>query len=439
MKMKTLIASLLMVVGFSMSLSAQNEDCLKNSSISHNFVKVKNYADAYDSWQKVLAECPTLRYYTFTDGKKILKDFLKKEKKGSPEYQKHFDELMSMYDKLIEVTPDFATRMKVPNANRVLGDKAIDFLTLSPKPDLFQAYKWLGEVIEKEGFKAGATNIYYYLQVSQYIVKAKADHKETFVQDYLATTELCDKAVEALPTEKSKKAYESTKEALNGIFINSGVADCATLESIYAPRVEENKENLEYLTKVLGILDWMKCNESDTYAKASYYSYKIQPTTAGAYGVAVQAYKKGNIDEAITLFQESIDLEEDMTKKAEKAYKTAYVLYGKSRYSQARKLALQAAKYNENYGAPYILIAKMYAASHNWNKEPVLNQCAYYAAVDKLYRAKKVDPSVAEEANKLISSYSSYFPAKDKLFFLGLKKGDTVKIGSWIGETVTIR
>ncbi len=438
MKMKTLIASLLMVVGFSLSLSAQNEECLKNSSISHNFCKVKNYKGAYESWQKVLAECPTLRYYTFTDGEKILKSFLKTEKKGSPEYQAHFNELMALYDKLMEVTPEFATRMKVPNANRVLGDKAVDFLILSPKPELATAYKWLGEVIEKEGSKAGTTVMFYYLQVSQYIVKTNPDHKEKFIQDYFTTTDLCDKAIAAVP-ENSKKNYERAKEALNALFINSGVADCETLQTLYGPRVEENKTNLEYLDKVLKILSWMKCTESDVYLKASLYSYQIKPTSSGAYGVAVQAYKQGDIDGAVKLFQESIDLEQDPVKKAETAYKTAYVLYGKSRYSQARAMALQATKYNNNYGAPYILIAKMYAASHNWNKEPVLNQCAYYAAVDKLYRAKQVDPSVAEEANKLISSYSSYFPAKDKLFFLGLKKGDTVKIGSWIGETVTIR
>ena len=71
--------------------------------------------------------------------------------------------------------------------------------------------------------------------------------------------------------------------------------------------------------------------------------------------------------------------------------------------------------------------------------EPALNKCTFFAAIDKLQRAKAVDPSVAEEANKLISSYSAYTPEAKDLFMLGYKAGDRITIGGWIGETTTIR
>lgn len=84
--------------------------------------------------------------------------------------------------------------------------------------------------------------------------------------------------------------------------------------------------------------------------------------------------------------------------------------------SQARSYAQKAISFNENFGAPYILIAQLYAGNYKWNDEPALNKCTFFAAIDKLQRAKAVDPSVAEEANKLISSYSAYTPeAKDLL------------------------
>jgi hypothetical protein len=50
-----------------------------------------------------------------------------------------------------------------------------------------------------------------------------------------------------------------------------------------------------------------------------------------------------------------------------------------------------------------------------------------------------VDPSCADEANKLIGSYAGHTPKDADLFFIGLKKGDSVTIGGWIGETTTIR
>ena len=85
------------------------------------------------------------------------------------------------------------------------------------------------------------------------------------------------------------------------------------------------------------------------------------------------------------------------------------------------------------------MIANLYAMSPNWSDESALNKCTYFAVIDKLQRAKAVDPSVAEEANKLIGTYSRYTPKDEDLFFLGLKKGDSVTIGGWIGETTTIR
>ena len=38
------------------------------------------------------------------------------------------------------------------------------------------------------------------------------------------------------------------------------------------------------------------------------------------------------------------------------------------------------------------LIAQMYASSPNWSDEAALNKCTYFAAIDKLQRAKSVNP-----------------------------------------------
>ncbi len=89
--------------------------------------------------------------------------------------------------------------------------------------------------------------------------------------------------------------------------------------------------------------------------------------------------------------------------------------------SQARAYAQKAISFNENYGAPYILIAQLYAMSPNWSDESALNKCTYFAVIDKLQRAKAVDPSVAEEANKLIGTYSGHTPQAKDLFMLGYK------------------
>ena len=64
MKIKTLVAVLLLSGGVT-SVLAQ-EDCNKNSSISHEAVRASNFKDAYLPWKEVLKDCPTLRYLNFS-------------------------------------------------------------------------------------------------------------------------------------------------------------------------------------------------------------------------------------------------------------------------------------------------------------------------------------------------------------------------------------
>ena len=183
----------------------------------------------------------------------------------------------------------------------------------------------------------------------------------------------------------------------------------------------------------------MRCTDSEAYQQASFYVYKIEPSAEAATGCAYQAYKKGDIDGAVKFFDEAIKLETDNAKKAEKAYAAATVLASAKKLSQARSYAQRAISFNENYGAPYILIANLYAMSPNWSDESALNKCTYFAVIDKLQRAKSVDPSVAEEANKMIGRFAGHTPQAKDLFMLGYKAGDRITIGGWIGETVTIR
>lgn len=173
--------------------------------------------------------------------------------------------------------------------------------------------------------------------------------------------------------------------------------------------------------------------------QASFYAYKMEPTAEAATGCAYQAFKKGDIDSAVKFFDEAINLETDNIKKAEKAYAAAAVLASAKKLSQARTYCQKAIGLNENYGAPYILIANLYAMSPNWSDESALNKCTYFVIIDKLQRAKQVDPSVAEEANKLIGRYSAHTPQAKDLFMLGYKAGDRITIGGWIGESTTIR
>ncbi len=441
MKIKTLVTVLFLSVGAT-SVVAQNDSiCIASSSVSHEAVKAGNFKEAYTPWKTVLDNCPTLRFYTFTDGFKLLKGILGQiQDRNSADYKKYFDELMAAHDLRIKYTPEFLAKgVKVSSADEALGIKAVDYIAFAPSIDVNQAYQWFSQSVNAVKGESPAAVLHYFLEMSLNKLKADDSHKEQFIQDYLSATQYADDAVAATQKENIKQSYQTVKENLVALFIKSGAADCESLQSIYGPKVETNKTDLEYLKKVIDIMKMMKCTESDTYLQASLYVYQMEPTADAAVGCAYMAYKKGDIEGAVKFFDESINLEPDNAKKAEKAYAAAAILASAKKLSQARTYCQKAIGYNENYGAPYILIANLYASSPNWSDEPALNKCTYFAVIDKLQRAKAVDPSVAEEANKLISTYARHTPQTKDLFMLGYKSGDRITIGGWIGETTTIR
>lgn len=440
MKIKTLVAILFFSAGAT-TVMAQDDNCNSNSSISHEAVRAGNFKDAYLPWKAVLEKCPTLRFYTFTDGYKILKGLMGQVKdKNSADYKKYFDELMNTHDLRMKYTEEFISNgIKVSSADEALGVKAVDYIAYAPKIDVNLVYGWLSQSVNAVKGESAAATLFYFLQTSLDKLKIDPSHKEQFIQDYLSASEYTDAAIAAEEKESKKKTLQSIKDNLVALFINSGTADCESLQGIYAPKIEANKKDLAYLKKVIDIMRMMRCTDSDAYLQAAYYAYKIEPTAEAAAGCAYMAYKKGDIDGAVRFFDEGIGMETDNVKKAEKAYGAAVILYNAKRLSQSRSYCQKAINYNGNYGAPYILIANLYATSPNWSDEPALNKCTYFAVIDKLQRAKAVDPNVAEEANKMISRYAAHTPEAKDLFMLGYKAGDRITIGGWIGETTTIR
>ena len=439
MKIKTLVAVLLLSGGVT-SAFAQTEDCNKNSSISHEAVRAGNFKDAYLPWKEVLKACPTLKFYTFNDGIKILTAFLNEIKdRNSADYKKYFDELMEVYDLRMQYTPNFQHLKGTPTVGDTKGSKAISYIAYAPNVDVNQAYAWLKESIEAEKEGSKSPILHYFLDMSLNKLKADPNHKEQFIQDYLTDSEYVDAAIAAENDPAKKQALQQVKDNLVAMFINSGTADCESLQSIYGPKVEANQTDSAYLKKAIAVMKMMKCTESEAYFQASYYMYKINPTADAATGCGYMAYKKGDFDTAIKYFDEALSLESDSEKKAQLCYIVAASLFNSKKLSQARSYLQKAIGFKENFGDAYILLAQLYASSPNWNDESALNKCTYFVVIDKLQRAKAVDPSVADKANELISTYARYTPKAEDLFMLGIKAGDRVTIGGWIGESTTVR
>ena len=72
---------------------------------------------------------------------------------------------------------------------------------------------------------------------------------------------------------------------------------------------------------------------------------------------------------------------------------------------------------------------------------PIEERAHYWVATDYMVKARNADPSLAEEANKQISTYSKYYPlGSDVFMYYDLIDGDKYEVScNGMSETTIVR
>ncbi|MGQ1890909.1 tetratricopeptide repeat protein [Thermophagus sp. OGC60D27] len=411
--------------------------CLKNLSLYTELAKQELYDDAYPYWEIAFNECPLSTRRLYTDGVDILTHKIKNAEDESKK-EAFFQELMKVYDQRMKYFGNHS-RYGVPY---IKATKAIDILEYKKSDPAYkkQAYQLLSDAVANGGAKYQPAAFALYITTSIAMWKDEEISGEEVVNNYIDVSEKINKLIADPKMAKYKKMYTKLSGQLEDVFAGSGVASCETLDNIYSPQVEEHKEDLEWLKRVNRLLTNALCDDMDLLFKVSEYLYRIEPSSSAAFGLARRYLKSGESANAIKYYEEAISLEENKEKKADYYYQLGLVHLAGKNYVSARANALKAIENNPNWGKPYILIGKAYAASANSvGSNDFEHKTAYWAAVDKFVKAKSVDPEAVAEANELINAYSNHFPKTDEIFFQGLEEGAAYTVGGWIGERTSVR
>ena len=415
--------------------------CITNISLFVPYAKAGNFKDAYEFWKIVYDECPASTKDVYQYGVRIMGWKIAQEKDAAKK-KALIDDLMAVYDKRVK---NFGNDKRY-GKDRIVSRKVQDyFAQTGENADYNLAYGWLKEIVNEKGENCEALGLSLFAFSSMKKMVADPNFKEQYIQDYLVASNGLDAQIKAAQAANNKKEEDNVtayKSGVDGQFANSGAADCETLQNLYAAKIEENKDNLDYLKETVSLLRRMRCQEIDAYFAASSYAYKLEPSAEAAVGMAKQAVKQKDFETALKYFDEAANLETDEATKADDYYSMALLSFEQNGYSKARQYCQKAIEINPNYGAAYLWIGKMYASTAKsvYPGDGVLARAVYYAALDKFEKGKQVDPSVAEEANSLISSYRAHLPSTEEIFMHpDLEKGKAFTIGGWIGERTTVR
>ena len=410
-----------------------DEECLMLLSLSHESVKAEQYDDAYENWSKLYQSRPDFNKTIFTDGNKILE--YKWNNAQTPEEKNQWREmLMKLHDERIKFFDD----PKYPDAY-VLGLKGMDYLTYYPEDELaMPAYECLKQSVEGMGENSQITVLRKLVEVSYNIYKSNVDqYGDQFLADYQKAAALLDAIV--AKGGKNTAAAQSQKAYVDRLYAASGAADCGQMDQMYAGVVAESANDIEKLDAIMKLYRRLGCTESDVYFAAAEHAHKLQPTSESAAGCAQMCLKKSDYPGAIEYYKQALSLVTNDEDKADYLYRMANVYVAMKNYQQGASFAQQALNINAEDGRCYLLLGICYASA-KVSDDPILQRSVFWVACDMFRKAKSVDSSCATDANKLIATYSQYFPSKEDVFFhRDLNEGAPYRVGGWVNKTTTCR
>jgi len=416
--------------------------CVTNISLYQTDFKVKNYAAAFPLWKAAYEECPAATKDLYMHGVVLIK-WQMSEEKDPAKQEVLFNELMAIYDKRIQYFGDDPRYGK----DWIMVNKVADFMSLKGEnadPEII--YDWLNPVIEEFQEQTNPQVISFFMFASRKLMGLDAEkYQARYIQDFLRCSSLYDAGLEAAREANDETTINNIiglKADIEGLFATSGAADCATMENVFGPQIEANKTNLEFLKETLILFRRVQCQENAAYFLASDYAHRIEPTAESAQGLGRQAFIRNEYDTAEKYFLEAAEMTTDLEIKGNMYYTIATMASNRRNYQKARQFSLRSLEANPNQGKPYKIIAIAYAstASSIFPNDPVLTKLVYCLAVEKLEKARQVEPAYAGEVNSLISQYRNYFPTTEDVFMHpDVEAGSPFTIGGWINERTIVR
>ncbi|GHT21297.1 hypothetical protein FACS189430_01110 [Bacteroidia bacterium] len=409
---------------------ADSVECVKCLSLYQQDYKNNNYVDAIVYWRKVFKDCPKSSVNNVPRGIAMYQYFISRELNPSVK-SALVDTLMMVYEEGIASRPQ--------KKGEYLAAMAQDMQTYLENTPATQ--KKILKVMEQSMIndKENTLPITYanYMKISIELNASGNLSDEELLDNYTKVSELLSAAIKKTTNEDLAKA----RDMIDDGFARSAAANCENLTKIYAPKFEGNKNDLDFLKKLTRLLNRNECTDSKLFEQASEKQFELEPSADAAFNMAKLFLKKENYSKALEYFDNAIEHATDPTEKAQYLCQKGGLLLSKfnNKFAEAKKCAIEAAKLRPEWGESYVLLSNVYAQGPKCGDDDFEKAQVYWVVVDKLIKAKTVDPNYAERVNGTIKSYSQHFPRKEEAFFRNITEGTSVSIGCWINETTKAR
>jgi len=436
-RLTILLATIAVVLGGNImraqsKYGADSAECIKYLSYYDQYYKQKNYNDAIPNWRKAYKLCPPqARQSIFTDGTVLIRRLIAENASNASYRRALIDTLITLHNTRAEYYPRYAV-----TAINNLGTDLVNYI----KDDPQDLYNRLNKIIETNQAETKASILINNLNSAITLYQDGKVDAEEVINTYQRNLNLLSEAKPANDTEAEQNA--KVKSDMEGLFITSKVASCDNLIALFTPRFEATPTDYDLATNIVKMMSSTDdCTDNDLYLKAATTMYNTNPTPQSAYFLYRLNAARDNIDLASKYMEEAINnpnIEQAQAADYNMQYATFCVKNGLS--SKGFAAAQKAIDLDpNNAGKAYYLIGTIWASTSCGGDE-IARRSPYWVACDYMNKAKAADPSLADDCNRMISTYSVYFPKTADAFMYDLTNGQsyTVSCGG-MRATTTVR
>ena len=411
---------------------ADSAQCLIYLSYYKEYYKQKAYEDALPSWRKAYKTCPaTASQNMLLDGTNLMRRLIVRHSSDAAYRQALVDTLMTLHDIRAQYYPNYKVS--------ALNNKGIDMSNYI-KNDPETLYKGYSEIIAFNKEKTKPTIFLFDMQAAIDMFNAGKLGAEEVINTYQNNLELLDK-VKADSAEDAEQ-IKNVRTDVESLFISSKVASCEELLKLFGPRYNANPNDLALVTNIVRMMSITEgCQDNDLFLNAVTSMYKLEPSYNSAYYLYRLNAARDNVDAAIKYIEEAIGYDESDSKTdADYYYQEAAFCFKNGRFSKAYAAAREAAELDSSLsGKCFFLIGQIWGATACGGDE-IGKRAHFWVAVDYLQKARAADPSLAEEAGRMIGQYSRYFPQTAEAFMYDIIDGQSYTVScNGMTATTTVR
>ena len=289
---------------------------------------------------------------------------------------------------------------------------------LKSAEDLFTKYDEISEKVEKE-------------------IKNYTNMVNKFVSNSDEEVSISSKDQRRVKSYNSfLKAYDQISKGMEKDLGDRG--NCDNLIPLYENNFDANQNDGKWLSRAMNRLYGKECDGSQLFVKIVQKKNELEPNASTAYYLGTIKDKQGNSSEALTFYNQAIELETDSYEKAKILFRIATNFRKNGLFSRARSYYMQALGFNPSMGRSYLAIAQMYASSaKNCGADNFSQRAVYWLASKEAQKASRVDGTLKSAANKSYKNYEAKAPQKSEIFSSG-REGEVIQIACWINRSVKV-